>query len=556
MDMQYDAFISYRHHPLDSAVAGEIQRRLEHFRVPCAIRRQTGKARIGRIFRDKAELAITSDINDDILQALEHAAFLIVICSTHTAESLWVQREIEIFLRTHSRHQILTVLADGEPQDVIPELLRWQTESVQAADGSTHEVRTPVEPLSCDYRGNRRTAHREELPRLAAALLGCPYDALRQRQRQYQMRRLALSFSAALLLTGALAGYFLWSSLQIQENYHAALRSQSRYLAEESLNLTESGDRIAAAQLALAALPSEAQERPLVAEAEYALGMALGAYTAPGSSNITSVCSFPLRAAARKFFLNADGSRLFTLDLSSTVSIWDTETYACLFTRTFSDSISEMLLAGDGQSLLVTSSGQIAAYDCETGALRWQYAAAQGEWLNTEAPVLSPDGGTVYLQRSSTDSSFQTICSLLPLDVQTGEVGTPIVLPTEADGISALSPRISPDGRYLAFACLSAVKNGEAQYRVLRCDLETGALLEAPRTFVFIKSLCFTDAGDLAVLAASQTGGRADHHCGVRYAALQLRSRRLFRTLLRQLLRCAGILFLRAAKHRLSGRSR
>ena len=63
MTYQYDAFISYRHHAVDSAVAAEIQHRLEHFRIPRAIQKATGVRKISRIFRDKAELAITSDIN-------------------------------------------------------------------------------------------------------------------------------------------------------------------------------------------------------------------------------------------------------------------------------------------------------------------------------------------------------------------------------------------------------------------------------------------------------------------------------------------------------------
>ena len=66
MTYQYDAFISYRHHAVDSAVAAEIQHRLEHFRIPRAIQKATGVRKISRIFRDKAELAITSDINEDM----------------------------------------------------------------------------------------------------------------------------------------------------------------------------------------------------------------------------------------------------------------------------------------------------------------------------------------------------------------------------------------------------------------------------------------------------------------------------------------------------------
>ena len=121
MDIHYNAFISYRHHPDDIKVAADIHRSLERFRVPKSLRKATKG--ITRLFRDKEELPITSNLTDDISSALRNSDFLIVICSVHTKESVWVQREIELFLSTHPRNRVLTVLASGEPYDVIPEIL-------------------------------------------------------------------------------------------------------------------------------------------------------------------------------------------------------------------------------------------------------------------------------------------------------------------------------------------------------------------------------------------------------------------------------------------------
>ena len=75
MSTRYNAFISYRHSPVDSKIAAEIQRRLERFSVPRSLRKKTGKQKIGRIFRDKEELPITSDLNDDITEALANSDF-------------------------------------------------------------------------------------------------------------------------------------------------------------------------------------------------------------------------------------------------------------------------------------------------------------------------------------------------------------------------------------------------------------------------------------------------------------------------------------------------
>lgn len=184
----YNAFISYKHAPLDSKVAEHVQRNLEHYHIPSAIAKQTGKKKIERIFRDKDELPITSDLTDTISNALEKADFLIVICSPRTKESVWVDREIDFFLKTHDRSRVLTVLAEGEPVDVIPERLLYVEKEVTEYNGFTHKVKTPVEPLSCDYRMPLSRAKKEELPRLAAALIGCSYDELVRRQRAYKMR--------------------------------------------------------------------------------------------------------------------------------------------------------------------------------------------------------------------------------------------------------------------------------------------------------------------------------------------------------------------------------
>ena len=148
----YNAFISYRHAPLDSKVAEHVQRSLEHFSIPRSIRKKTGVKRIERIFRDKDELPITSDLTETISNALEKADYLIVICSPNTKESMWVQREIEYFLKNHTKKQILTVLADGEPEDVIPEILTYEDHEVSEFWKEAHTIRMPIEPLSCDYR--------------------------------------------------------------------------------------------------------------------------------------------------------------------------------------------------------------------------------------------------------------------------------------------------------------------------------------------------------------------------------------------------------------------
>lgn len=124
MSTHYNAFISYKHADLDNKVAAYVEKSLEHFHIPRKIRKKTGVNKIERIFRDTDELPITSDLSSTIEEALNNADYLIVICSHNTRKSMWVEREINFFLQTHPKENILTVLAEGEPADVVPDILK------------------------------------------------------------------------------------------------------------------------------------------------------------------------------------------------------------------------------------------------------------------------------------------------------------------------------------------------------------------------------------------------------------------------------------------------
>ena len=103
--MKYDAFISYRHAPLDMEIAKKLHKALETYHIPASVRKKTGKKKISRVFRDQEELPIGSDLNDNISSALREAEYLIVICSKDTPESYWVLKEIETFIEmNHGMH--------------------------------------------------------------------------------------------------------------------------------------------------------------------------------------------------------------------------------------------------------------------------------------------------------------------------------------------------------------------------------------------------------------------------------------------------------------------
>lgn len=416
MDIHYNAFISYRHHPDDIRVAKEVHQALERFKIPKAIRKKANFKGPMRLFRDKEELPITSNLNDDIGDALRNADFLIVICSVHTKESIWVQREIELFLKSHDRNHVLTVLASGEPYDVIPEILLYN----DVVDPVTGEVtRELVEPLSCDWRIGRRKAKREELPRLAAPLLGCAYDELRQRQRQYRMRRLITFFSIALVAALGLAAYFLQTSItiarqnvEIQKNLEQSQRNQSKHLATASQERLAEGDRLTAISLATAALPDETGNRPYVAEAEYALTEALGVYQENLRTLAAGAVSPGSQAVLTDFWVNSSGTMLYLKDMRNHITVWDAATTEKLGEWDHSEELLRKLIPVQNDLALVKHTTE--RYD----ALRCVKPDGTQVWQVTNCVdvAVTEDGKTALVIVQKETSDYE----LLLLEATTG----------------------------------------------------------------------------------------------------------------------------------------
>lgn len=328
--MKYNAFISYKHSELDMYVAKTIHKKLETFKVPRSVSEKLGKKKIERVFRDQEELPIGSDLADNILHALQESEYLIVICSPRTPESYWVQKEIESFIKIHGRRNILAVLVEGEPSESFPS---------QLLTGDNGE---PVEPLAADVRGSSKGEIQKkiktEIVRLAAALLGCNYDELRQRHRERKMKKALWCTVSVASLALAFGGYSVYNAMMIEKNYRGKQINQSKYLADTALSLIDEGDRITAGMIALEALPSKDNNRPYVAEAQYALNEALNVYD--NGNVIEKDCLLKHDSPIYKFSYSSDGMKLVSVDQMGTVYVWDVEK-STLITKIGNSEISE-----------------------------------------------------------------------------------------------------------------------------------------------------------------------------------------------------------------------
>ena len=543
MDQHYSAFISYKHAPADIAAASEIQKRLERYHVPAAIRKKTGKDKIGRIFRDKEELPITSDLSEDIGRALEDADFLIVICSTATKASHWVPREIDYFLQHHSRKQVLTVLVDGEPGDVIPAQLLSETVMRTAPDGSSYEEEVTYEPLSCDFRTDIKEARKTEIPRLAAALLGCTYDELMMRERQYKRRRnLAIGIPAAFALAIAV-GYLVWSRQEIAENYQRAeenyqlaqenyqlaqenyqqaeenyqqaqanlkqaMINQTTYLCTESARLRREGDRIRSILLALEALPSgEEDPRPLTPMAQTALVSALEAYRAPGSQlhykRIKMAAEFAVNGAVQDFFPAVGGRFVIIRDSYGAVDVWDTASFQKVLTLD-KEKIYDVQAFSDARLAVRTGTG-IAVYDISSGRELWRYED-ENVFFSLSSMRVAPEADRVWLALSR-DGQYDGSSTHYSLTVAALEAsaGKAIFMSDPVEGwtyhVSPQEMVCTEDGRLAALAANVSFGAGEEPSRLFLIDAENKELQEVltgPR-YYDIQAMKFPEHGRLVV---------------------------------------------------------
>ncbi len=495
MSTHYNAFISYKHAELDNKIAATIERSLEHYHIPRKIQKKTGVKRIERIFRDTDELPITSDLSGTIAEALENADYLIVICSTNTCKSMWVEREIKLFLQNHTQDQILTVLADGEPVDVVPEILKNKQVTRVNEQGIEETETIPVEPLSCDFRLPAREAKNIELPRLAAALIGCEYNELMDRQRQYKMKRLTAVFAAVMAVTLAFAGYMIYSNKKVNDSYRASLISQSKYLANESGKLLNDEQRMDALHLALAALPSEEMpDRPVTVEAVRAITKATGAYMPLYSSNLASRWTYELPNSVQDIRVNSNNNFIAAIDVSGNIKVWDAQSHEELYSyseKGIDNSANYIGTLEDG-SLLIKGTHFFTSINPRTGEENWKVSSPDYNFGYKSAVILTKEGDLITNTRSSGHISFKVFSSKDGSVIETYDLSQEIddLIPVDIDDFV-----VSPDKTKIAF---SYTKDNLKKSLVIH-DIPSGKDMAWSEEYAVIPSFAFSNDNDLYI---------------------------------------------------------
>ena len=186
---RYWAFLSYSH--ADSAQARRLHALLERYVLPGRARKAHGlPRRLFPIFRDVEELEAAAGLTTRLQAALAESRWLIVLCSPQSAQSKYVNEEIECFLERHGPGRVLCVLLEGQPPECFPPAIRALKE----------------EPLAADCRAGRDRDIAKL--KLIAALAGVGFTELRDREAQRKKSTRLLLATAALLTASSALAYW------------------------------------------------------------------------------------------------------------------------------------------------------------------------------------------------------------------------------------------------------------------------------------------------------------------------------------------------------------
>ncbi|MGA7297398.1 MAG: toll/interleukin-1 receptor domain-containing protein [Rhodanobacteraceae bacterium] len=203
---RYRAFISYSHE--NEPVAKWLHKALETWRPPRhLLGRQTAVGPVPKslapVFRDRDELPSSANLNQQVDEALQQSANLIVICSPAAAHSRWVNEEVKAFQRLGRADRVLCLIVRGEPNaaslpsnndaDCFVPALRHPSGPGRLDTGATGE------PIAADIRPGQ-DGKRLALLKLISGMLGLRLDELRMREHQRRVRRLSLITAGAVLI--------------------------------------------------------------------------------------------------------------------------------------------------------------------------------------------------------------------------------------------------------------------------------------------------------------------------------------------------------------------
>ena len=209
---QYFAFISFQ--SADAKAAVKLQHAIENYRLPAVLCKESNvPRRIKPLYCYLNDMHAGEELMQELKARMEQSRYLIVVCSPHSARSVYVNSGIDYFVSLGRRDSIIPVIVDGVPYsgyeatERFPEALRrhFPKHSDPLQDHSILGINVREAGLS------RRKAYDRAMLMVVARMLQLDFNGLLLRDKQRRRRRtvawslLALFVAVALTLVWLLA---------------------------------------------------------------------------------------------------------------------------------------------------------------------------------------------------------------------------------------------------------------------------------------------------------------------------------------------------------------
>lgn len=260
---RYYAFISYKRE--DEKWAKWLQHKLEHYKLPSNLNGITNLPKAIRpIFKDTSELT-PGNLPEQIRQALELSKYLIVICSTRSSKSKWVNKEAETFISMGRTSNVIPFIIDGKAFSDIPE--------EECFPIALRQLPEDQEILGTNINEMGRDA---AAVKVVARMFDIRFDELWQRFKREQKRLRMMVMTAIAVFVFSVLAIAFWMYLQKQETLKAnweMMENQARFVSEKAKEEVKAGNTLDAIAALLEMIPEDGS-RPFVPELEEALRIA------------------------------------------------------------------------------------------------------------------------------------------------------------------------------------------------------------------------------------------------------------------------------------------
>jgi len=249
---RFKAFLSYSRK--DDGAAKWLHAALEAYRTPKDLLKLEGargavSKRVAPVFRDRTDLSSGGVLHGKLIEALQQSEFLIVLCSPASAQSAYVNAEVEQFINEGRADHVMPVIVSGEPNSGDP-----ATECLPPALKSLELLASDLRDIK--LKSGQRIGDGKEGGKfkLIAGMLGVPLDALLQRERRRQAWRAAFSTGLSVVFLGlavaaAGAAYIAYQNELEARRQTAAAQASADFLVstfEVANPTTENPDTITA----------------------------------------------------------------------------------------------------------------------------------------------------------------------------------------------------------------------------------------------------------------------------------------------------------------------